>query len=159
MVDRVGTGMHQLNDRLSFGGATSRFAVLFILTVAILMIGCSVKADYRSAKDASDRFHLQIDGGQYRAVYEAASNQFQVSLGREHLIGFLNEVGRRMGKCHGTAVGIAGYQLTSTGRLVLTTTTRVCANGDLRERFVWLMVDGKARLLNYKVDSPVLPTG
>ena len=36
--------------------------------------------------------------------------------------------------------------------------SRTCANGKLEEQFVWLMIGGKATLLKYNANNPLLLT-
>jgi hypothetical protein len=50
------------------------------------------------------------------------------------------------------------HQATTSGTFVTMTSSRVCANGILSERFTWLMIGGKATLLGYNANSPLLLT-
>ena len=99
-----------------------------------------------------------MDGGDYAAIYDNAAKDFQASGTRDNLIGFFTRVNRKMGKCGDATVSFGGYQATTSGTFVTTTSSRMCANETLSEQFVWLMVDGKAILLKYNASNPLLLT-
>ena len=99
-----------------------------------------------------------MDGGEYSAVYDIAAKGFQAAGTRDNLVGFFRRVNRKMGKCGEGPVTFGGYQATTSGTFVTTTSARVCTNGTLSEQFVWLMVGGKATLLKYNADNPLLLT-
>ena len=156
---RGGTITHMRQRNRLHGGLFGACTRAFLLVLgAAALAGCSVKANFGSAKEACDRFHEQVDAGQYGAVYESTSRGFQASTDRERLVGFLGRVGRKMGKCGQATVTFGGYQATTSGTFVTTTAARTCANGRLSERFMWVMDGGKAKLLRYNADSPLLLT-
>lgn len=129
-----------------------------VFIAAIALAGCSFSADYGDAKKATEGFHSLMDQGEYGAIYDSAARGFQASSTRENLAGFLKRVNRKMGKCGEGQVTFGGYQATTSGTFVTVTSSRVCANGSLGEVFVWLMVDGKATLLRYNANNPLLLT-
>src|ERR1044071_5241966 len=71
---------------------------------------------------------------------------------------FFTRVNRKMGKCGEGSVAFGGYQATTSGTFVTTTSSRMCANGTLSEQFTWLMIRGKAMLLKYNANNPLLLT-
>jgi len=99
-----------------------------------------------------------MDRGEYAAIYDNAAKGFQASGTRENLVGFLKRVNRKMGKCGDGPVTFGGYQATTSGNYVTMTSSRMCANGKLSEEFLWLMVEGKATLLRYNANNPLLLT-
>jgi hypothetical protein len=99
-----------------------------------------------------------MDQGEYGAIYDTAAKGFQGSGTRENLVGFFKRVNRKMGKCGDSPVTFGGYQATTSGTFVTITSLRACANGALREEFVWLMVGGRATLLRYNANNPLLLT-
>ena len=129
-----------------------------LAAVLVLSVGCSVKANYADAIRASTVFHLLMDRGEYAAIYDTAARGFQQSISRDVLMRFLSRVSRKVGKCQGANVGFGGYVANTSGTYVTTTASRTCANGPLSEQFVWLMVGGKAILLQYNANSPLLLT-
>ena len=63
-----------------------------------------------------------------------------------------------MGKCDRATVGFAAYRTSLAGTFVTTRASRGCTNGKLEEQFVWIMNRGKATLVRYNANSPVLLT-
>ena len=99
-----------------------------------------------------------MDGGEYAAIYDTASKGFQTGVTRDNFIGFLTRINRKMGKCGEATVALGGYHTGTSGTFVTVTSSRVCANGNLGERFVWQMIGGKAILSRYTASSPLLLT-
>ena len=128
-----------------------------VFIAAILLYGCSFSADYGDAKNPTEVFHRRMDRGEYAAIYDAAAKGFQAST-TENLVGFFKRVNRKMGKCGEAPVAFGGYQATTSGTFVTVTSSRTCANGLLSEDFVWLMVGGRATLLRYNANNPLLLT-
>src|SRR5579863_2796494 len=129
-----------------------------LVFVTVVLCGCSISANYGDAKMAVDVFHHLIDADDYAAIYNNSAKGFQNAGARDLLLGFFARVNRKLGKCGVATVNFGGYQATTSGTFVTTTDSRVCDNGTLSEQFTWLMVDGKAKLLRYNADSPLLLT-
>ena len=132
--------------------------VALSLMVVLVLSGCSFSADYVLAKAACEEFHRQIDQGEYAAVYGAALPAFQASVTKEQIVGMFKRIDRKLGKCSDAPVNFGGIQANTNGTFVTTTGARNCANGKLNEQFVWQIKDGKALLLNYTANSPLLLT-
>ena len=128
------------------------------IVAALALLGCSFSADYGDAKNATEVFHRLMDGSEYAAIYDTSAKRFQESATRENMIGFFKRINRKMGKCDAAPAAFSGYQATTSGTFVTTTSSRMCANGTLSERFTWLMIGGKATLLGYHANSPLLLT-
>src|SRR3954463_15862766 len=101
------------------------------LVAVIALCGCSMSANYDDAKNASNTFHHLMDAGEYAAIYDTSAKDFQASGTRDNLIGFFTRVNRKMGKCGEAPVAFGGYQATTSGTFVMTTSSRRCANGTL----------------------------
>lgn len=129
-----------------------------LVFVAVVLCGCSISANYNDAKTAVDVFHHLMDAGDYATIYVNSAKGFQDAGTRDVVFGFFARVNRKMGKCGVATVSFGGYQATTSGTFVTTADSRVCDNGTLSEQFSWLMVDGKAKLLKYNADSPLLLT-
>jgi len=99
-----------------------------------------------------------MDGGDYAAIYNGASEGFQKSATRDQIIGFLTRVNRKLGKCKDATVALGGYQVTPSRTFVTMTSSRRCVNGKLDEQFVWQIIGGKAALLKYTAENPLLLT-
>jgi len=99
-----------------------------------------------------------MDGGKYAAIYDTASKGFRATGTRDTYIGFFTRISRKMGKCGGATVAFGGYNAGTSGTFVTVTSSRMCANGTLGERFVWQMIGGEATLASYSAGSPLLMT-
>jgi hypothetical protein len=130
----------------------------FLIVLAVALSSCSFSVNYDNAKKASDVFHRLMDRGDYATIYDTAGEAFRASGPRENLVKFFARVNRKMGKCGEAVTVVNGYQATTSGTFVTTTSSRVCANGTLSEQFVWLMTAGKATLLRYNANNPLLLT-
>jgi hypothetical protein len=133
-------------------------ARLSFVVAALLLYGCSFSADYGDAIVATAIFHRLVDAGQYEVIYDTAARKFQATGSRDQFVGLLIRVNRKMGRCEATSCAVSGYQATGGGTFVSTNSSRACANGKLDEKFVWLMIKGKATLLAYNASSPLLLT-
>ena len=130
-----------------------------IVIISLVLCSCSASVDYRDAKNATDTFHHLFDSGQYAAIYSNASEGIQKGASRDQFLGFMSRVSRKMGKCAElSVVASARYQATTSGNFVIINSSRTCVNGKLDEQFAWQMIEGKATLFHYTVNSPLLLT-
>jgi len=132
--------------------------ILALAPVLLVLCGCSAKADYQAAKTASDNFHQEMATANYSAIYDSASSEFRSSGPRETLIGFLQRVNRKMGTCGEASQQGINVNYNTAGSFVTLSYSRKCANGELGEQFVWRIEGGKALLVRYNANSPVLLT-
>src|ERR1700730_19209391 len=103
----------------------------FVVISAITLYGCSFSSNYGDAKNASNTFHRLMDSGEHAAIYHSATDGFQKSSTRDQLIGLLTRVNRKMGKCGEASAAFGGYQVTTSGTFVSTTSYRTFINGKL----------------------------
>jgi hypothetical protein len=131
------------------------------LTFALVVLGlcgCSTKADLQAATAASDNFHQQMASANFAAIYESTSDKFRTTTNRETLFGFLQRVNRKLGPCDQTSQQGFNVNYITVGKFVSLTYSRKCANAEVGEQFVWKIEGGKALLVRYNADSPVLLT-
>lgn len=120
------------------------------------LYGCSRSADFDEARKASDAFHEQMDRGQYATIYDSASAGFRADGDRGQVIALFAKVSQKMGKCEEAPAAIGAYKVTLSSRVVITMSSRSCANGKLDEQFAWQIIWGRAMLFKYKAISPLL---
>jgi hypothetical protein len=131
----------------------------FSLAISVIgLCGCSVSARYSDAQKAIEVFHRLMDNSEYGAIYDNSAKGFQAAASRDVSIGFFSRINRKLGKCGTATTGFGGYQATTGGTYVTINSSRTCANGELDEQFVWLMVGDKATLLKYNANNPLLLT-
>lgn len=130
-----------------------------LIAHALFLAGCSPQEDYDIAKKASLLFDSMMDRGEYAAIYDRASNRFRAGIPRDQLVAHLTRVTRKLGKCTGEIrVSLVLYSASVSGTSITTRSSRTCANGALREQFVWDIRGRQAALLHYTADSPLLLT-
>lgn len=139
-------------------GNLMRSKVWIPLVASVALCACSIPANYAGAKISSNAFHLLMDRGEYAAIYDSATPNFRAALPRDQLIAFLTRVNRKVGTCGEAPTSVLGYQVTTSGTLITTTSSRPCAQGVLNEQFLWLIVEGRAVLVRYNANSPLLLT-
>ncbi len=132
--------------------------ILALAVILLVLCGCSAKADYQAAKAASDNFHQQMSAANYATIVDGASADFRSSAPRETLIGFLQRVNRKMGACGEAVQQGLNVNYNTAGNFVSLNYSRKCANGELGEQFTWRIESGKAALVRYHANSPVLLT-
>jgi hypothetical protein len=130
----------------------------FFVAMAVTLCSCSFSADNDAARNATDAFHRLMDRGDYTVIYDTAAEAYKAAGTRNNSVAFFTWVNRKMGKCGEASVGVGGYQASTYGTFVTMTSSRACANGTLSEQFVWRMVRGKATLVKYNANNPLLLT-
>src|SRR4051812_3706986 len=110
------------------------FAAMSLLP---LLCGCSAKANVEDARKAVDQFHQQMSAGEYDAIYDSATETFRAAGSRDQMQGFFKRVNRKMGVCTDATQKHWYVNTTTSGTFVQLSYTRKCANGELREQFVW----------------------
>lgn len=126
--------------------------------VSIVLCGCSAKADYQTAKTASDNFHQQMAAANYAAIYDSSSSEFRSSASRETIVGFLQRINRKLGACGEASQQGFNVNCNTSGKFVTVSYARKCANAALEEQFIWRVEGNKALLVRYNANSPVLLT-
>ena len=124
--------------------------------VVVWKIGRSTYHDYQIASSAVDRFHKQLNAGDYQQIYDEATVDFQRSGSRETFGRVLDNIRQKMG-----AAGkgnVAGFHVNwRNNRLWVDQVFNTqFEKGQGQESFVWEIVHDQPRLYNYRVDSPNL---
>ena len=160
VVQNGGRAMMDIHPaRLGREEMKRRWLRSIIVIISLALCSCSASVNYRDAKNAADTFHHLFDSGQYVAIYSSASEGFQKAGSRDQFIGYSSRINRKMGKCGElSVVTFARYQTSTSGSFVIIKSSRTCANGNLDEQFVWQMIEGKATLVHYTANSPLLLT-
>jgi hypothetical protein len=87
----------------------------------LVLAGCAASADCDAARTACQDFHRRIDGAEFASIYEAGAANFKTSATEEQVIGFLARINRKLGTCAEASIGLAGFQMTTSGTFVTTT--------------------------------------
>ncbi len=142
--------------------------VVVVLVLGLLLIGgmyqCArtisgfVREGTGPALRAAERFHSQLNRGEYSQILAGATDEFRKSASEEDLTKFLAAVHRKLGDFLAAGPPAYTFQATTGGNFVVLTYESTFEHGKGTERFTWKMVDGQPRLMGYNIDSRELIT-
>jgi hypothetical protein len=127
-----------------------------LLLALVVLAGCHPVQDSSQVDAAVDKFHERLAAGDNDSIYREAGPEYQRSIDIETNQRFLARVERKLGT-PGKGSRLNYNVKYSSGEAVVNTQYDVkFTNGDATESFIWRVKDGRATLLGYTVDSPVL---
>lgn len=91
-----------------------------------------------------------------RLIYDDATEDYRLSLSRELNRSRFARLGRKMGTCPESEPTSIVVNSGSSGTTVSASYKTKCSLGVLEESFMWVVVDGKAKLESYDPKSPLL---
>jgi len=129
-----------------------------LVAMLVLLAGCHPVQDASQVDSAVEQFHERLAAGEADAIYRDAGPEYQQSIDSETNRKFIARIGRKLG-VPGKA-SRTGYNVMYTpSSAVVNTQYRVnYTNGVATETFVWRVKDGKATLLGFTVNSPLMLT-
>ncbi|MGH9601270.1 MAG: DUF4019 domain-containing protein [Terriglobales bacterium] len=117
---------------------------------------CSSTQHKQTAEAAVQAFHTQLDAERYAEIHRGAHEDFRKSAREGEITEFLAAIHRKLGNVQSSSQeGWQVFVTTSGTRVHLNYKTQF-ANGPATERFTWMIVDGRATLLGYNIDSRLL---
>jgi hypothetical protein len=128
--------------------------VLVIGGVLAWKVGKSTYRDYQIASAAADRFHQQLNAGDYDQIYENATEEFRRSGKREDLNHLFDNIRNKMGRA-GRPSAIGFHVNWRNGVLWVDQAFNTqFEKGKAQEYFVWKIQQDQPHLYNYRIDSP-----
>lgn len=137
-----------------------------VLAVALLAaaIACNPFAMWGNAtaqrdiaEKATERFHLQLDLGQFDSIYQQADPQFRTAGLQKDANALWRMVQRRFGSLQSdTLINWNVNYTTTNGTVVRLVYRTTFAKDNATETFTWRIRDGKPALLSYNINSPAL---
>ena len=110
-----------------------------------------------AAKQASERFHLQLDLGQFDSIYQQADPEFRNAGSEKDANALWRMVQRRFGTLQSdTLLTWTVNFTTGNGTVVRLVYGTTFAKEKATETFTWRVRDGKPALLGYNINSPAL---
>jgi hypothetical protein len=131
---------------------------LFLVCGLICCLGCGMSDGFAAGKAAVTEFHSRMDAEQYDAIYDAADPLFRQSLTRDDIHKFFARLHKKFGKFNDSNTKGMHYNVTTDGTFVNINCTTNYSSGKVDEEFQWKMTGGKALLLKYNANSPLLLT-
>lgn len=133
--------------------------LIALLMVCLLVDSCSSSANKQLAEDGVTQFHLQLDSGQYNAIYNGTDEKFrQVSSEKDFTL-LLDAVHRKLGRVQNAE--LKNFQIgwyAGQGQTVTLIYHTQFAEGRADERFVWHISGGQPLLVGYNINSNDLIT-
>lgn len=127
-------------------------AIAFSLAV-VWMLGKSAYHNYRLSSAAVDRFHQQLDQGDFENIYGDATDNFRRAGTREATLKFFENVHQKMGISGKRSV--KGFHVNWQNGVL--TVDEVFDTeftlGEAKEGFIWVIDHDQPRLQTYHVDA------
>jgi hypothetical protein len=143
-----------------FRRATLRIKHLFLLTLVVvaLQLSCGVKKGREHAERAVEKFHSQLNAGQFQQIYSESDEAFRKAVTEEQALQLFNAVRSKLGTVQ--QAKLTGWHVNpTTGGSAVTLGYDVdFSEGKGTEQFVYHVTGDKALLFNYNVNSPLLVT-
>ena len=112
-------------------------------------------SDLQTATNATYVFAYQLSEGRYDAIYDASFDGLRQQISRDSFTGALKTINQKAGVCGDVVFVSTGVGRDAGGAYVQQRFTRRCANiSETKEEVSWAMVDGTARLREYRVFNP-----
>jgi len=124
--------------------------------VLVWKAGKSSYRDYQIASGAVERFHQQLNAGDYDRIYQGATDEFRGWGKREDLNRFFDNIREKMGTA-GKPSTVGFHVNWRNGAVWVDQTLNTqFEKGKAQEYFVWKIEHDQPRLYNYRIDSPNL---
>ncbi|MBV9958741.1 MAG: hypothetical protein JO360_09985 [Acidobacteria bacterium] len=131
----------------------------FFIAMSLMAISsCSFTRGKGLAEAAVAQFHQQNNSGQFREIYNQADEEFKKTGDEAGAVKFFEAMRRKLGTVK--QANQTGWYVQATPRGTLVTLNYVVefSEGKGTEKFVFRVIEEKAELLSYRVDSPLLIT-
>jgi hypothetical protein len=131
---------------------------LLTLVVA-LSLSCGVKKGKENAERAVEKFHNQLNAGQFHEIYAETDDAFKKAATEEQTTQLFEAVHRKLGTVQNAK--LAGWHVNTaagTGTSITLGYEVDFSEGKGTEEFVFRLAGDKALLFNYNVNSPQLIT-
>jgi hypothetical protein len=131
----------------------------FLLALlALVMAGCSMSADTKIAQDAVVTFHEMLDAGQFEAIYDASATELKNIAPKEKFVALLQAVHKKLGNTRASDMKGWNVNYNTSGSYATLTYQTFYTDDQANEQFVFRLLDKKALLAGYHVESQALIT-
>jgi len=137
-----------------------RFVSFLLFATCTVLSSCgSPTKSVELAKQSVEKFHSQLDSGQFVDIYAASDEKFHQATGEANFVKLLDAVHRKLGVIQQSNLqntGVAWY--TGQGATVRLVYETKFAQGSGTETFVWHVKDDAVTLYGYNINSNDLIT-
>jgi hypothetical protein len=131
---------------------------LLLLLLVALQTSCGVQKGKEAAEKAVEKFHNQLNAGQYHQIYTESDEGFRKGVTEETTTALFDAVRRKLGTVQQAKTTGWHVNANTGGTFVTLSYTVDFSEGKAVEQFVYKVSDGKALLFNYNINSPLLIT-
>lgn len=128
---------------------------IWLLMVAFLLVSCGGTDE---AKRGVDEFRTRVAQKSYSEIYRAAAAELRQATTEEEFVRFMTALDRKLGSWQSAAEPVWNVTRGTAGHVVNLTYQSQFAKGAANEQFTWRIESGRAILLGYHVNSPLLVT-
>lgn len=136
---------------------TNRF-VFFVILLIALQVSCGVKKGRESAERAVEKFHNQLNAGQFHEIYAEADEGFRQAISEGDATALFDAVRRKLGTVQEAKAAGWHVNANTAGTFWTLGYDVMFSEGKAVEQFVFKIDGEKALLFNYNVNSPLLIT-
>ncbi len=129
---------------------------LSIIAVVLffLVVGCGSMKGKKLAETEIEKFHSRYNAKQFSEIYSQSDDGFKKSVTESQLIELLGKVDRKLGAVKKSSSSGWKVNTTTDGTFATITCDVDFAAGKGTEEFMFRIIDNKALLYNYEVNSP-----
>jgi uncharacterized protein DUF4019 len=128
------------------------------MLLVALQLSCGMKQGKEAGERAAQKFHTQLNAGQFHDIYSQADEAFQKAISEGDATALFDAVRRKLGTVQ-EAKPTAWFVNANTGGTFVTLGYDVqFSEGKAVEQFVFKVNGDNALLVNYNINSPVLIT-
>jgi hypothetical protein len=146
--------MASLSVRGSWYNLMRTLVSLLILSIALITSGCGGMANgKKAAEQGVADFHKLYNDGKLAEIYTGGHVKLKAAATEKQFLEFVSAVHRKLGKV--TQTSTAGFNIRTFNLIttVVLTQSTTFEQGTGTEGFTFQMVDGKAILLGYNINS------
>lgn len=130
---------------------------LWTVVLLLLPSGCSSLSNVKSAEEAVVRLHGHHSSRNFASAYAEADESFRAAVGASEYMRSIQGVREKLGAVKSTSRTGWHMKLRTDGTYVSLTYRTEFEKSGATEAFLFRIVGDRARLVNYAVESPVLP--
>jgi hypothetical protein len=126
--------------------------------LVLLSASCSVGRYKQAAEQAVDNFHSQLNEERYQEIYDNADELFRNAQSETEITNIFRAIREKLGPLTGKTQSGFGVEMKPAGTFVTLVYSADFVKGKATEKFTWRVVNEKAVLVRYDINSPSLVT-
>lgn len=131
-------------------------ATFLLVVLGYASIGCGMQKELADAGDAVNRFHGQLDAGNFNTIFNESDSRFRAATPLDQFLPFITAVRTKLGKVESASRKGFFVNYTTSGLQIRVNYETKFAAGDAQEEFVWVKNTDGLKLLGYHINSNAL---